>query len=132
MDAGSIVKTPAVTAPTASPRPDALHAAPGVSTELPAASTVQQTGETEAVLFDAARSAPGAALDAALSEFIRRHIEIDPRTREVVFQVIDRETGRVLRQTPDEAMLRLKAYMRELRAAEVDERGGAGRVQKLA
>jgi flagellar protein FlaG len=129
METGGIAKTPAVAAPSAPPRADVLHAGRGVATELAPDASVQQPGETEAVRFDASRAGPGAALDAALSEFIKRNIEIDPQTREVVFQVVDRDTGRVIRQTPDEAVLRLRAYVRELRAAE--ERNSVLRLEKL-
>jgi hypothetical protein len=131
MDTGGIAKLPAVTAPTAPPRADVLHSARGVATELAPDAAVQQVGEGEAVVFDPARAAPGAALDAVLSEFIKQNIEIDPETREVVFQVVDRESGRVIRQTPDEATLRLRAYVRDLRAAE-QERAGQTLVEKLA
>ena len=130
MDTGGIAKIPAVTAPTAPARADALHSSPGVSTELAPESAVQQARESEAVRFDPTRTAPGAVLDAALSEFIKRNIEIDPKTREVVFQIVDKETGDVIRQAPDEAILRLRAYVRELRAAE--HRNTALRVEKIA
>jgi hypothetical protein len=130
MDTGGIAKIPAPTAPTTPPRADVLHATGAVKSELAPHEAVQQVGESEAVVFDAARAAPGAALDAVLSEFIRQNIEIDPKTREVVFQVVDRESGRVIRQTPDEATLRLRAYARELREAQ--DRAGHPLVEKLA
>ena len=131
MDTGGIAKTPAPTAPMTPPRADVLHSTGAVKTELAPDAAVQQVGETEAVVFDAARAAPGAALDAVLSEFIKQNVEIDPKTREVVFQVVDRESGRVIRQTPDEATLRLRAYVRDLRAAS-EERAGQTLVEKLA
>src|SRR5688500_17382157 len=92
MDTGGIAKTPAVTAPTAPPRPDALQSAKGIATELAPDAAVQQAGASEAVRFDPTRTAPGAALDATISEFIKRNIEIDPKTREIVFQVLDRDS----------------------------------------
>jgi uncharacterized FlaG/YvyC family protein len=132
MDTGGIAKTPTVTAPTSPPRADVLHSASGVATELAASRAVQQTGESEAVIADARRAAPGAALDALFSEFIKRNIEIDPKTREVIFQTVDEETGRVIRQLPDEAMLKLRTYLRELRAAEDKTADLSRRVQKIA
>jgi flagellar protein FlaG len=129
MDTGSIARISAAGAPSTAPRPDVVYSARGVATELPADVAVQQTGPTEAVHFDPSRAGPGAALDATLFEFIKRNIEIDPRTRDVVFQVVDRDTGRVIRQTPDEAILRLRAYVRELRAAE--ERNSVLRLEKF-
>lgn len=132
MDTGGIAKPPAVTAPTGPARADVLHSARGIATELAPEAAVQQTGEAEAMRYEPGRAAAGAALDATVSEFIKRNIEIDPQTREVVFQVVDRQTGRVLRQTPDEAILRLRAYVRELRAAEEGEPDGVARIEKIA
>lgn len=132
MDMGGIAKTPAATAPTAPAREDVSHSARGVATNLAPDAAVQQVGKTEPVRFDASRAASGAALDAVVSDFIRRNIEIDPQTRELVFQVVDQKSGRVIRQTPEEAILRLRAYIRDLRAAEAGEGDGVHRVEKIA
>ena len=43
-----------------------------------------------------------------------RKIILDAHSREVIFQVLDASSGRVVRQIPDEAMLRLRAYTRAL------------------
>jgi hypothetical protein len=131
MDTGGIAKALAAAA-TAPPRLDALQPGPGVASDLPLEAAVQQPGGSEAVIPDARRAMAGAALDAVLSEFIRRHVEIDPKTRDVVFETVDEKTGRVIRQLPDEAMLKLRAYVRELRVAE-DARGeSAGTIEKIA
>jgi hypothetical protein len=63
-----------------------------------------------------------AALDAYLRAALRRDVEIDPATREIVTKVVDEGTGEVVRQMPDEALLRLRAYARELREAGRDAR----------
>jgi uncharacterized FlaG/YvyC family protein len=75
-----------------------------------------------------------ASLDLALREVVERNITVDPRTRELVFQTISKETGEVVRQVPDEAMLRLRAYVREMQEAEEKGRGGSDvpRVEKVA
>jgi uncharacterized FlaG/YvyC family protein len=75
-----------------------------------------------------------ATLDVALREVVERNIVVDPRTRELVFQTISKETGEVVRQIPDEAMLRLRAYVREMREAEENGRAGSDvpRVEKIA
>lgn len=130
METGGIAKPPGPTAPTAPARLDVLHSARGVATELSPEAAVQQAGDTEAVRLDPSRVA-GAALDAIVSEFIKRNVEIDPRTRELVFQVVDRETGDVVRQTPDEAILRLRAYIRELREKNAADEAGH-RVEMIA
>jgi uncharacterized FlaG/YvyC family protein len=50
-----------------------------------------------------------------LRDTIDRRLVVDPRTREVVHQTVDRESGTVIRQVPEEALLRLRAYGREMR-----------------
>ena len=37
---------------------------------------------------------------------------LDAHSREVIYQVLDADSGRVVRQVPDEALLRLRAYVR--------------------
>jgi uncharacterized FlaG/YvyC family protein len=58
---------------------------------------------------DAARHDAQPAQDANV-----RKIILDAHSREVIFQVLDASSGRVVRQIPDEAMLRLRAYTRAL------------------
>jgi FlaG protein len=41
-------------------------------------------------------------------------VVIDPATREVVFRVVDSRSGQVVRQIPDQALLRMQAYTRAL------------------
>jgi len=41
-----------------------------------------------------------------------RKIILDAHSREVIYQVLDAKSGRVVRQIPEEAMLRLRAYNR--------------------
>ncbi|WP_157223558.1 flagellar protein FlaG [Rhodovulum sp. PH10] len=43
-----------------------------------------------------------------------RQVVLDPQTREVVFRVIDSKSRQVLRQIPEEALLRMRAYNRAL------------------
>src|SRR5215210_9066125 len=114
MDTGSIAKPAPGSAYNAPHRTDALVASGAVRTELPPEAAVQQVGEIEAVRFEPSDGARArAALDAALRDVIDRRIMIEPKTREVVYQTIDRESGEVIRQLPDQAMLRLRVYSRE-------------------
>jgi flagellar protein FlaG len=118
MDIGSIVKTPSPLGSTAPHRAE---------TPVPAGAGAH---ETEAVRLEISSGAVGrAALDRALQEMIDRRIEIEPKTREIVHQTVHKETGEVLRQVPDEALLRLRAYSREMR--ETTERNQR-RVEKIA
>ena len=58
-------------------------------------------------------------------------VTVDPRTRELVFQAIIKETGIVVRQVPDESLLRLRSYLRDMREAEDRERD-VRRVERIA
>jgi FlaG protein len=130
MDTGSIAKPAPISAYSAPHRVDTLAASGAVRTELPPEASVQQVSEAEAVRFEPSDGARDrAALDAALRDLIDRRIMIEPKTREVVYQTIDRESGEVIRQLPDQAMLRLRAYSREMREkAEQSHADGVGRV----
>ena len=130
MDTGSL-KSPAPAGPLAFQRVDAAPR-DAVRTELPPAVSVQQAGEPDAVRFerDPARDAR-AAIETALQDVIERNTTIDPKTREVVFQTVDRETGEVVRQVPDDAILKLRAYAREMRDADLGRESGS-QVHKIA
>ena len=131
MDSGSISRPTPVPALNAPQRTDTLAAAGAVRTELPVESAVQQVNEVEAVRFEPSDGArERAALDRALRETIARRIDIDPKTREVVHQTVNRETGEVLRQVPDEALMRLRAYAREMR--EKAEASDVRHVERIA
>jgi len=112
-------------APAATPaRADGLQAAGAVTTELGPDRAVQQAGDAEPVRFQASPELVArAALDAAVQSMIKRRLEVDPKTREVVFQAVDRETGEVVRQIPEEAILRIRAYAREMREADAGDEG---------
>lgn len=131
MGLGSINRIPAPSATNAPQRTETLAAAGAVKTELKPEAAVQQVREAEAVRFEQTNEAARRAfLDAALRETIARRIELDPKSREVIFQAVNKETGEVVRQVPDEALLRLRAFARELR-----EKGGGSptrRVEKIA
>lgn len=62
---------------------------------------------------------------------VDRTLTIDPDTRALVSQVLDRMTGDILSQVPDQALLRLKAYAREALAA-IETRREQGRVDRTA
>lgn len=131
MGLGSINRIPVPSATNAPQRTETLAAAGAVKTELKPEAAVQQVREAEAVRFEQTNEAARRAfLDAALRETIARRIELDPKSREVIFQAVNKETGEVVRQVPDEALLRLRAFARELR-----EKGGGSptrRVEKIA
>jgi uncharacterized FlaG/YvyC family protein len=131
MEVGSIARTPAPSAANAPQRADTLAASSAVKTELKPEAAVQQVREVEAPRFDPTNeTASRAALDQVVRETISRRIVLEPKTREVLFQTVNEETGEVVRQVPDEALLRLRAYAREMRAK--DSGADVRRVEKIA
>ena len=132
METGNIVKPVAPAAPAAPARVE-LVTAGAVKTELAPEAAVQQVGKTPAVQFAPSDGADfHATLDSTLRDVVERNIVVDPRTRELVFQTISKETGEVVRQVPDEAILRLRAYVRDLVEAEEHGRDGVRKVEKIA
>jgi flagellar protein FlaG len=133
METGNIAKPVAPAAPVAPARVEQLLTAGAVKTELKPEAAVQQVGNTPAVQFAPSEGADfHASLESALREVVERNITVDPRTRELVFQTISKETGEVVRQIPDEAILRLRAYVRDLVEAEDHGRDGVRKVEKIA
>jgi flagellar protein FlaG len=127
MDTGSIAKPATTSAPSAPQRAETLVGA--VKTELAPEAAVRQVSQTEPVRFDLTNgAATRAALDQAIRETIDRRLIVDPKNREVVYQAVDETTGEIVRQVPDEAILRLRAYARLMREkSESDVR----RVEKI-
>lgn len=54
---------------------------------------------------------------------VDRQIKIDPATQQVIYQAVDKTSGEVVRQIPEETMLRLQVYARAMRQAD-SEKGG--------
>ena len=116
MEIGSTLKPNAPTASNVPQRTETFTTSGAAKTELPPEASVQQVAQAEAVRVDLTDGAAArAAVERALRETIERRIEIDPKTREVVYQTVDRQSGEVVRQVPDQALLRLRAYAREMR-----------------
>jgi hypothetical protein len=68
----------------------------------------------------AGRDERAAAEWARAEAAIDRRVTVDADTQELVFRAISEESGEVLRQVPDQAMLRIRAYTRELRETEAE------------
>jgi flagellar protein FlaG len=116
MEIGGPTRPAEIAAVNAQQRAHVAAPTGAVKTDLAPDAAVQQVRPAQAVRFDPTDGAQArAALDAALREFIDRKISIDPKTREVVYQSVDQRTGEVVRQVPEEALLRLRAYARALR-----------------
>ncbi len=95
-----------VAAPIVQPISEAAHQA--VATQLPAPQSV--------VASDAgARSRDSAAVQVSISTAsVSNQVVIDRDARAVVYQVIDNRTSQVVKQFPEEAVLRRRAYFRAL------------------
>jgi hypothetical protein len=79
-----------------------------VATELDAARSVTAANDSSATpAYDPALAHP-ARQDTALN------IVLDPQSREVIFREISKRSGEVIDQVPGDAMLRLRAYYREI------------------
>ena len=90
--------------PTASAAP--------VAAQMPT-TAVAQAPETPRPQADAPRADP---------DSVDRQIKIDPATQQVIYQAVDKTSGEVVRQIPEETMLRLQIYARAMRQAD-SERG---------
>ena len=134
MEIGSTLKPNALTAANVPQRTETFTTSGATKTELPPEASVQQVAQSEAVHVDLTDGAAArAAVERALRETIERRIEIDPKTREVVYQTVDRQSGEVVRQVPDQALLRLRAYAREMREkSEERMEWDVRRVEKIA
>lgn len=108
MDIALTSKPPAPTAQAAVVRPDVQPVREAVQTELAAPKAV--TAVTDAAATNAPLSNEAAAKAAPFS----REIMIDPQSREVIFRVVDVRSRQVVRQVPDQALLRMRAYTRAL------------------
>lgn len=119
---------------SANPRPDQSVGGVSAPSELAPAAAVTAVRQPESVQLDLSPpSHAAAALDASIRGFIEQHLTVDPKTREVVYQAKDARTGEVVRQVPDEAILRLRAYVREMCDAEKATSPADGqKIQKIA
>jgi hypothetical protein len=83
-------------------RPEPAPARQAVATELAPAQSVTAGAESAS-----ARNQP--TPQQARQD---RQLILDMHSREVIFRVVDTNSGMVVRQVPDEALLRLRAYTR--------------------
>ena len=88
-------------------------------TELPAPQTVAPADHGEATngvhrddLVERSVAADEAEKDIAETD-MRREIELDSETADVVFKVVDTETGEIVNQVPSETILKVRAYARD-------------------
>lgn len=127
-------------APRLAPAPGVLAvsrsdvaAQPGsVAVELPPEKTVQSASAGAAVNFGVGAQARDAQIRAngeqraseaqqngrnsnrTLDETVERKLVVDPRTRSVIMQKKDKDTGETMSQLPDETLIKMRLYTRQL------------------
>jgi hypothetical protein len=109
MDVGPALKATVpsnVTVPSASSTAGPLI----TGTQLSAAQVVVASGQSGGLGRDAPKAAPQRSLD----DVTERRVTIDEDTREIVMQSIDSRTNSVVSQSPDKAILGLRAYFDRL------------------
>jgi flagellar protein FlaG len=106
MDTGLTTRPTGSVAQTSYVRPDPAPAREAVATQLAAAQSVTAAGNTAAPHNEAPRK--------AFAPQTSRDVVLDAQSREVIFRVVDVRSGRVVRQVPDEAIMRMRAYNRTL------------------
>jgi hypothetical protein len=85
-------------------QPALAAAGPAVATELPPAQAITSAATIPAPRNDvrkADKAAPGAS----------RVVIVDPQTNTLVFRSLDPNTGSIISQVPDQALLRQRAYV---------------------
>ena len=102
-----------VGAPVAAPMvtPASETAQKAVATELPASQSVTAPEPTVRVTID--QNAVNASLSNQAAS-VKNQVIIDRDARAVVYQVVDNRTNLVIRQFPEEAVLRRRAYFHAL------------------
>jgi hypothetical protein len=102
MDAGLAVK-PVVSVVASDLAKPVVAVSTAAPTELPVAKTVSPAADSVALRNDQFLTNP-----------TTRDVVIDPASREVIYRVLDARSRQVVRQVPDEALLRMRAYTRAL------------------
>ena len=81
-------------------RPEPAPVAQAVATELPSAKAVTAVSPAAPAL--------------GLSDPYEYQVLVDPATHEVIYRTVDERSRQVVRQVPDQALLRMRAYARSL------------------
>ncbi len=134
MEIGNVTRTATPAGPVVPQRIELAAASGAVRTELPEGAAVTQATEKAAVRLEAGAGLRArVALDATLRDGIERRLSIETEIRSVVFKATDRQTGVVVRQVPDEALLRIRAYARaQIERNESPADADTSRVERIA
>jgi hypothetical protein len=81
-------------------RPEPAAVAQAVATELPPAKAVTAVSPAAPAL--------------GLSDPYEYQVLVDPATHDIIYRTVDERSRQVVRQVPDQALLRMRAYARSL------------------
>jgi uncharacterized FlaG/YvyC family protein len=124
MDAGISIRPVSGVVAADYARPASVPVQQAVTTDLDPSQAVTAASETATIRNDALSAQDGVAPQTtqtpqptlsgqdllAAQDADSQTILIDPATREVVQRVVDTRTQQVIRQVPDQALLRMRAY----------------------
>lgn len=131
MDIGPTIRPSQQPAPVTT-RPDPQPVREAVAAELSPEKTVTAPSESQAARVEISRTAE--ALNKAQKEIeaTRREVTQDNETNELVFRETNTKTGEVVQQIPDEAILRLRAYVAATQNLGSGSTGGTERQDHVA
>jgi uncharacterized FlaG/YvyC family protein len=115
MDMGQSAKaSPAPAAYTPQRAEMVAVARDAVRTELAPPKSLQPVEQGEAIRFQPSQNQEQRAqLDTLFQHQLEKSMFVDKATNTFVFRATDSESGLVVKQYPEEAILRLRAYVRE-------------------
>jgi len=129
-------------------RPETVQYREAVRTELPRVQRVAQPAANPGTaVTDDRRAGDQAARDEriladrrarmqrvadTIRESLQRRIEKDDAADTLVYRTVDKTTGEVVRQFPDEMVLKLKAYAREMARKEESGHADGQRIERVA
>ena len=111
MDAAATIRTAPPPPATAAVRAGGAGAEP--KTVLAPAKAIRAAGQAESPTHEA----------------WEKQVEIDPKTRDVIYRLVDTQTGDLVSQMPAEAILNMRAYVRD---TESDTAESDRKVEKIA
>ncbi|MFL4980402.1 MAG: flagellar protein FlaG [Xanthobacteraceae bacterium] len=114
MDSGLTIRPIGQVTQPGPARPDPPPIAHAVATTLAASQSVTAVADSAASRNNAEHQPQYAENQSRRS----REIVIDAATRDIIYRVINERSGQVVQQIPEEVILRLRAYVRELRERE--------------
>jgi uncharacterized FlaG/YvyC family protein len=83
--------------------------------------TLEVARETAVTVGISREASDAARRQQALRDTITKHLDINPATRDVVVKSVRKETGEVIKQYPDEVVLKLREFAAQMRDQAMEE-----------